>query len=152
MKKRFLFLTLLLGLALPAFTQVTSPTLTTLTNIPSLVPALTSSNQVSWIALPKAGDIAVSWRFNVATNGGAENCALAFYPSVDGTNVVTAHKPWLLACPANGTNYVTATTNWTRNVLGGYSYLGQCTISNNCAGTLTNLGVIVNRVWNTMAY
>ena len=127
--------------------QVTAQNLYTMTNLPATVNASSTTNQTSWIPIPKLGALAIQWTFNTSTNVGTDNCALMFTPSVDGTNASTT-TVWKFLAPANGWTNTVAVTNFLRTMTEGYTYMTLSTITNLTYGTLTNKGVIVNRIYN----
>ena len=128
--------------------QVTPANLASPTNLPTLMTANATSNQVSFIALPKFGSLTVQAIFNTSTNVGAEAIGFRFVPSVDGTNLSTA--VWYnMIGTANGFTNVVLTTNFARTLFEGYSYVSLAYITNGTAGTLTNKGVIFNRIYNS---
>ncbi len=146
-------LALQLLIALVALITVSSPQLAradsqgyafatgTATNLPTIMPGSTASNQVSVIPLWPYRGIALSWTFN-ASNTITANQQMWIYPTVDGTNYNT-NALAILTAAANGTNTVTVTTNWSRLTLEGYQALSISTISNAAASTTsaTNKGV-----------
>lgn len=144
-----LALAALLALGLAAGqAQVTVQNLGSPTNLPTIIEASSTSNQVSWVAVPKFGSLAVQFTFNTATNVGADACGIRFVPSVDGTNL--SKTTWFnLYTTANGFTNVVATTNFARTQLEGYSHLAVAYWTNGTAGILTNKGVIFNRIYNS---
>ena len=121
------------------------------TNLPSVLNAGAVSNTVSWIAIPKSGSLAIQATFNTSTNVGTELVGFRFRPSVDGTNLSTAVSFDLVAA-ANGVTNVTMTTNFGPSALEGYSYLVLSRMTNGTAGTLTNKGVLINRVFKLASW
>lgn len=127
--------------ALNAPAQLTPTTLLQVTNMPPIVTAGATSNQVSVITINNNSGLALSWQFNVSS--GTSAGVLLLWPTVDGTNYDTV--PWQLIRTATGTTDQIVTTNWDANKLKGYVALKVMGMTNANGGTLTNKSLQFNR-------
>jgi hypothetical protein len=142
-------ITVVIGLAMvlpvdqaAADSQGMPSTIGVATNLPSVINVATVSNQTSVIPIRQGKGMALTRIFNSSSSTNTGNVTMWMWPTADGTNYETV-KPWIWVVPANGTNTVVATTNWSIAALAGYSGLNFGTISNATGvGIVTNLGVI----------
>jgi len=124
--------------------QVYNQNLITFTNLPATVAATSASATTNTLTLWQNSGLALSGRFNVATNGngGAASVGYLVWFSVDGTNYPAAPLAVLGAAATN--TIVQIQTNLPASYLAGFSSM-QIQITNANAGTMTNFGVILNR-------
>jgi hypothetical protein len=145
--------TLAFSLQPSAFSQVFSPTLFPLTNLPPTLAASGVSTTTNLVSLTKNACLSVAGRVNSSLAGGTTALIGSF--SIDGTNFGVA--PFVLITPtlavaAPGVT-VTVWTNWPQSYLSGFSAVNFTILSNTSTGIATNWGFVVNRATlNTLTY
>lgn len=122
--------------------QVYNQNLTTFTNLPATVAAGSASTTTNTLTLWQNSGLALSGRFNVASNGAVGSVGYWVWFSADGTNYPAAPLAVIGAAASN--NIVQIQTNFPASYLAGFSSL-QIQITNANAGTMTNFGVILNK-------
>lgn len=110
------------------------------TNEPATISAATAPTNAVFVTLLVGKGLGLGWTFNASAGSG--NATAYLYPSIDGTNYATT--PWLWVNAENGTNILTAFTNWSQQTLAGL-YGFKVMFSNATGGTFSNFGLVVNR-------
>jgi hypothetical protein len=129
----------LCAFALEANAQLTPVNLAAATNLPTVITAVTGSNNLtSWLQLQQDKGAA----FDLAVWGtGTSNVAFQVTPSVDGTNKSVSTNWWFLGTNAGPTTTNHITGNLTRDALTGYKYVSVTAMTNQNNGTVTNGGL-----------
>lgn len=119
--------------------QISPVSLYAATNLPSVITAAASSNSLtSLIPIQKTRPLTLDWGYNASA--GTSNVAVQVTPTIDGTNLSTSTNWWIVGS-ANGTTTNHLTYTFTRDTLGGYSYLNVSALTNQNNGTVTNKGL-----------
>lgn len=136
---------------LPADQQGYPQTFYVPTNLPTVVPAASGSNQTSIVTITPGKGAGFTWSFSTQATNVVKTAIVYIYASVDGTNYAANPFATLTGTPngTSGTNVVTFSTNWSSATLAGFYSLNISEITNTAGSSiLTNWVFLVNKPQN----